>query len=431
MTSKNHNDQVNPTQENSSSLVYLARQPIFNADQTVNAYELLYRSTEQNAFQPDAVSDEEATGTVISESILNFGIDEITNGKKAFINFADGFLLTQAAYLLEPKKFTIEILESVVFTIEVIDALYTLKAAGFDIALDDYVGVNLSPDILDLIDIIKIDFLLTTKEQRAAFVPDLLRAGKILLAEKVETKEDVEEAKALGCQLFQGYYYSKPVMMKKNRMDIASSSYVKLSKEISQPTINIDRVAYIINWDAHLTYKLLKKVKTLRYYRGNIINSIKQALVMMGEAEVRRWMMLVFIRGVLDSRSDERIRTGLIRAFMCEKLAEETGNTKHISPAFCTGIFSILLFDSVSPDEAFGDVQIPTMIKSALAGEDNILRNFLDLTFCYEDGDWDGLNRLLEKTGLNLEQRHLTKLYLRSVSSADEMLAKDNYWGMY
>ena len=193
MTSKNHNDQVNPTQENSSSLVYLARQPIFNADQTVNAYELLYRSTEQNAFQPDAVSDEEATGTVISESILNFGIDEITNGKKAFINFADGFLLTQAAYLLEPKKFTIEILVSVVFTIEVIDALYTLKAAGFDIALDDYVGVNLSPDILDLIDIIKIDFLLTTKEQRAAFVPDLLRAGKILLAEKVETKEDVED----------------------------------------------------------------------------------------------------------------------------------------------------------------------------------------------------------------------------------------------
>ncbi|MGN0329924.1 MAG: hypothetical protein ACI4D5_01670, partial [Kineothrix sp.] len=107
MKPKNNNNQVSPASENSSSLVYLARQPIFNANHTVYAYELLYRSTEQNVFVPNSVSNEEATSTVISESILNFGINEITNGKKAFINFADGFLLTQAAYLLEPCQFTI------------------------------------------------------------------------------------------------------------------------------------------------------------------------------------------------------------------------------------------------------------------------------------------------------------------------------------
>lgn len=427
MKPKNNNNQVSPASENSSSLVYLARQPIFNANHTVYAYELLYRSTEQNVFVPNSVSNEEATSTVISESILNFGINEITNGKKAFINFADGFLLTQAAYLLDPGQFTIEILESVVFTIEVIDALHTLKAAGFVIALDDYAGSSISPEVLDLIDIIKIDFQLTTREQRAALAPGLIRAGKILLAEKVETKENVEEARALGCQLFQGYYFSKPVMMKKNRMDIASSSYVKLSREITQPTIDLDKVAYIINWDAHLTYKLLKRVKTLRYYRGNVINSIKQALVLMGEEEVRRWMMLVFIRGVLDSRSDERIRTGLIRAFMCEKLAQETRHAQLASPAFTTGIFSVLLYDSVSPEETFGDVEIPAIIKAALAGEDNILRSFLDITFCYENGDWEGLDQMLKKIRLELKHGELTNFYLHSVSAADELLAKDSH----
>ncbi|MGN0330802.1 MAG: EAL and HDOD domain-containing protein, partial [Kineothrix sp.] len=326
-----------------------------------------------------------------------------------------------------PGQFTIEILESVVFTIEVIDALHTLKAAGFVIALDDYAGSSISPEVLDLIDIIKIDFQLTTREQRAAFAPGLIRAGKILLAEKVETKENVEEARALGCQLFQGYYFSKPVMMKKNRMDIASSSYVKLSREITQPTIDLDKVAYIINWDAHLTYKLLKRVKTLRYYRGNVINSIKQALVLMGEEEVRRWMMLVFIRGVLDSRSDERIRTGLIRAFMCEKLAQETRHAQLASPAFTTGIFSVLLYDSVSPEETFGDVEIPAIIKAALAGEDNILRSFLDITFCYENGDWEGLDQMLKKIRLELKHGELTNFYLHSVSAADELLAKDSH----
>lgn len=405
-------------------IVYIARQPIFNAAHSVYAYELLYRDTEQNAYNPQ-VSSEHATGTVISESILNFGMSELTNGKKAFVNFTEGYLLNQAAYLLSPEQFVIEILESVVFTIEVIDALYTLKASGFTLALDDYTGASLTKEILSLIDIIKIDFRATGKEQRAVFAPRLKKEGKTLLAEKVETKEDVDEAASLGCQLYQGFYFCKPIMMKRSSMDISSASYVKLSKELSYPVINLDRIAWVINWDAHLTYKLLQRMKTLQYYRGNTITSIKRALVMMGDEEVRRWIMLILIRGLLSAKSDELVRTALIRAFMCEKLARETNSHKFSAEAFSTGMLSILYSETLNPNEMLKDIQIPKRIKEALSGEDNILKRFLDITIHYENGDWKQLEQIAQSTSPCVNLRLLPGLYLLSVSAADEMLTKN------
>lgn len=412
--------------EVSQCTAYIARQPIFNSTGQVQAYELLYRDADRNQSNADRVGNETATGTVISESILNFGLSELTNGNKAFVNFAEGYLLNQAAYLLDPEQFVIEILESVVFTIEVIDALYTLKAAGFDVALDDYIGTEIPPEILSLIDIVKIDFMDTTKEQRAEFAPRLLEAGKILLAEKVETKEDVLEAVSLGCQLFQGYYYSKPVTMKKNRMDISSVSYVKLSKELSAPAINLDNIAWIINWDAHLTYELLKRMKTLQYYRGNTINSIKRALVMMGDEEVRRWVTLILIRGIVNTKSDELIRTALIRAFMCEKLAKESNNHKYADAAFSTGMFSILVTNDSDSANTLRDILLPEQIREALSGTDNILKRLLDVALCYESGMWVKLEYIANYTIPGLNVKILPGLYLLSVAEADEMLSKEN-----
>lgn len=426
MDIENVNTTTGLPKEASQTNAYIARQPIFNSTGQVQAYELLYRDADRSHSTASQIGDEEATGTVLAESILNFGLSELTNGKKAFVNFAEGHLLNEAAYLLNPEQFVIEILETVVFTVEVIDSLYTLKAAGFDIALDDYIGTDIPEEILSLIDIIKIDFKDTTKELRAAFAPVLIDAGKILLAEKVETKEDVLEAMSLGCQLFQGYYFSKPVTMKKNRMDISSVSYVKLSKEIASPVIDMERIAWIINWDAHLTYSLLKRMKTLQYYRGNTINSIKHSLIMMGNEEVRRWIMLILIRGVVSTKSDELIRTALIRAFMCEKLAKESGNHKYVNDAFSTGMFSILMTSDNTAADALGDIQLPENILAALSGTDNLLKRFLDVTLCYENGMWVKLEYLASYTLPGISMRILPGLYLLSVAEADEMLCKED-----
>ncbi len=413
------------TPENIPSAVYIARQPIFNADGLVHAYELLYRNTEQNISNASSVGDEEATGTVISESILNFGMYELTNGRKAFVNFAEGYLLNKAAYLLDPEQFVIEILENVVFTIEVIDALYTLKAAGFDVALDDYIGTPIPPEILSLIDIIKIDFKDTTKEQRASFSPPLIAAGKTLLAEKVETKEDVLEALNLGCKLLQGYYFSKPVMLKKSSMEISSVSYMKLSKELTAPDINLDNIAWVINSDAHLTYKLLRRMSTLQYYRGNNITSIKRALVLMGNEEIRRWIMLILLRDMSNTKSDELIRTALIRAFMCEKLARESGRHDCAAEAYSTGMLSILADGSRNLEERLNHIQLLPSVRDALSGKDTLLKRLLDIAVCYETGNWNKLEYLMEYSVPELDLKLLPGLYMMSVSAADEMLSKE------
>lgn len=426
MEPSNITDATAEASKTTQATAYIARQPIFNSTGQVQAYELLYRDADRNYSSADSVGNETATGVVLSESILNFGMHELTNGKKAFVNFGEGQLLNQAAYLLNPEQFVIEILENVVFTIEVIDSLYTLKAAGFDIALDDYIGTEIPDEIMSLIDIIKIDFKDTTRGQRADFAPKLLAHGKTLLAEKVETKDDVMEAVALGCQLFQGYYYSKPIMLKKKRMDISSVSYLKLCKELTSPNMNLDNIAWIINWDAHLTYKLLKRMKTIQYYRGNNINSIKRALVMMGNEEVRRWIMLILIRGMVNVRSDELIRTALIRAFMCEKLAKESGNLQQAYSAFSTGMFSILIANNELNTEDLKDINLPQDILDALTGTENILKHFLDIALCYEQGKWNKLEYIVSYTVSNIEQSILPGLYLMSVAAADEMLDKEN-----
>ena len=422
MSQQNQNHTVSAEHDNSS--VYIARQPIFDTAGRACAYELLYRDTERNTYNPTIDSDI-ATGAVISEAILNFGLKELTTGKKAFVNFSNGYLLDRAADLLNPKHFVIEILENVSFTPAVIVALYNLKDAGFELALDDYIGRPIPHEILNLISIIKIDFMLTTPEQRAVFVIPLIKKGKKLLAEKIETKENMEEAISLGCEMFQGYFYSKPMMIKKNNLDIASSSYIKLMAEILNPSLDIERIAGIINWDVHLTYKLLKRMKTIQYYRGNTITSIKEALVLMGDEEIRRWIMLVLIRVLMGSRSDELIRTALIRAFLCEKLARETNNHKYSVEAFTTGMFSIIDLGTPETQNTITELPLPDIVKDSLNGIDNILYQLLNISLYYENGDWNLLEKFVKETELSINLQVLRAHYFISISAADEMLAKD------
>lgn len=407
------------TPENHSSLLslshsYITRQPIYNSSGQVDAYELLYRNTDRNYASVEN-----------SESIFKFGMHELTNGRKAFINLGDGHLLDQVTPLLNPEQFIIEIAEKAILAPEIKDSLYTLKSKGFDILLNDYIGTDVPDAILSLIDIIKIDFKATAKEQRATFAHIFIQQGKTLLGKNVETKEEVLEAMSLGCQLFQGSYYYKPIMQQK-RIDISTASYLKLCKELAFPHMDLDIIARIINEDTYLTSQLLKKMKTFQYYRGNTINSIKHALVMMGNEEVRRWIMLVLIRGVINVRSDELIRTALIRAFMCEKLANQSGNYSYVDGAFSTGLFSILTTNTELKAKILSDLQLPGDILDALADTDNLLKRFLDIALCYESGQWTKLEYLASYTVPGLNQNILPGLYFLSVSQADEMLNQEN-----
>lgn len=383
------------------SLVYAARQPIFDTQKNVFAYELLYRNTEPELF--------------------HFDIAKWTNQKKAFLPFIEGQLFC----LMNSEQCIIEVLEHIVFSAKAMDTLYSLKASGFCLALDNYAGRPIPSELLSLIDIIKLNFQETSQEQRTRFVPALKESGKILLAQRIETKKELDEAVSLGFQYFQGSYFSRPALLKRDNIDISTASYLELCRELSYPTISFDRISWIISRDSYLTDKLLQRMRPLEYYGGNTINSIRRALIIMGDDEVRRWMILILMRGAINSPSNELIRLALTRGFLCEKLALASNHPRYCPESFCTGMFSVFRYQSLVPGEAFKDLQLPPRIKDALSGTNNILKQFLDITLNYERGQLLPIPQLLAAITDRENASLLSKLYFDSISAADEMLQKE------
>lgn len=396
--------------------VYVARQPIFTKYRSVTGYELLYRSGEKNTFDPK-IDGSYATKAVISGVILDFGIETLTGGKKAFINFTEKLLKEPIPELLDPHHFVIEVLEDVPLDHSMLDRLSFLKKQGFTLALDDYCGNPLSPKALECFDIIKLDFRIVPKGKRREVAFPLRFAGKHILAEKVETEQDFQEALNIGCELFQGYFFSRPIILKNKRRDIANMTSIRLTRALSKKDIDLDELTSIIRADAHLTLSLLRKIRTVQYYRGHMIKSVKEALVHIGLYETRRWAVLVLIRDIAGNGSEELIRTALIRAILCEKLIKFSGHPELCEDAFNVGIMSII--DQEDPEflQLIKDLNLSEQIKKAISGQNTLLGNLLHFVIDYEKGSWEKADKILLKV--------TPRYYKEAIRYADSILGEE------
>lgn len=398
---------------------YIARQPIFSTEKILFGYELLYRDNENNAF-PAHLDGDTATRKVISNALLTFDIEALTKGHMAFVNFTRQLLLEAVPMLLNPKNFAIEILEDVDLDLPLLVMLRKYKAAGFTLALDDYTGSYIPYEILSLLDIIKVDFRCTDREQQKKIAYSVKSKNITLLAEKVEDHDDFQIALSLGYTLFQGYYFSKPLVLKKNSLSIATFSYTKLVREIDRPELDFKRIADIIYTDAQFTWLLMKKMRTPEYYRGHTVNSISLALTRMGSNEVRRWVMLLLLQNVIGGEMDELIRTGIIRAVFSECLSTS------LSPelqhgAFSAGLFSVIASKEETFYQTLESFDLGKMIRGALTGK-NDLSHSLDLILAYEAGDWTLVNFLRNQYFPNVDSYDLSTMYMASVNYADSVI---------
>lgn len=398
--------------------IYIARQPIFNADRTVQAYELLYRSSETNAFD-SSISGDKATRQLLSQALVDFGIQTITNDKRAYVNFTEALLMTNLPLLLDKRMFVLEILEDVNLNTAVIKRLKNYRDHGYMLALDDYCGASLEEEVVDLLDIIKIDFMKTTPEIRAQIARDIGNRPVTLLAEKVETEQDFQEAVSLGCRLFQGYYLAKPLVMKKKSVQMAQSSMTRLFHMLTDDAYNVDVLSDSIRIDAHLTYKLLQKMRTTRYYRGKVVSTVKDALVRLGMNETRRWITLMLMQDLTGTAADEQVYTALVRAVFCEKMASEKKNPRLSSDAFLTGIFSVLDADEAEFGELLSMLDVsPQACEALVHKKENELTRYLDTAVIYENHDWDQLLRLYS----DKQAAKLQKYYVDAIKYANDAL---------
>lgn len=396
---------------------YIGRQPIFDQNVKVQAYELLYRSGQ--TAQANVQDGDVATKNLLSDAVTVFGLPNLTNAKPAFVNMTENLLLSEFIKLINPKEVVVEILEDVKVSPELIGKLQELKQLGYRLALDDYVGDPQFDPILPLMDIIKVDFMLSDAGQQSE-IGRRFKGKKVnLLAEKVETADEFEMAKKWGYSLFQGYFFAKPVVINQRASKLSAASYIRLFHEINKKNIDIPRCAEIIHADVNLTYQLFRKVRTMRYYRGNSIQSIKMALMIIGTDELHRWILLLLAREGNITRTDESVRQAYLRATFIEALMERSRWDKHSSTGFLIGMFSLL--DKIigrDMENILEELPMEQSVTNVLLGEsENVYSYFLDLAIAYEEGKKITIRPELD---LQVKDYEIADIYMQCIVEADK-----------
>ena len=411
---------MNSTETASQQIHYLARQPIFNRSLKVHAYELLFRSGLENFFHHD--NGDLASSRVIADSFLLFGIENVTGGKPAFINFTRELLVRDLASLLPPRTAVIEILETVEPDREIIDACIKLKKQGYMIALDDFVFDTKYEPLLELANIIKIDLLVSPFEDAQYIVKHYGKFGFKLLAEKVENQEQFQTAREIGFSYFQGYFFSRPIMMSHKDVPGVKSNYLAILESLNRPEFDYDRMDAVIRNEVSISYKLLKYINSAGFGLRQKIQSIKQAITLLGEQEIKKWIILVVLADMAGEKPDELLVSSLIRARFCETMAEPIGLGRRSSELFLMGILSMIDAILDMPlEQALAQIPIPDEVKSSLLGEKTPLRELLDLAVSIERARW---HELLDWHGLhNLKQEDTARIYLESIQWTNQVFA--------
>jgi len=398
---------------------YIARQPIFNNRLGVFGYELLCRSGPKNIFEYQV----EASTSVIVDSTMLFDLQALTGNAKAFVNIDLGALQRRAAFLLPPDRVVLEILETVSGTPEVIQACRDLSAAGYALALDDVISVEKLGPLLDIAHFLKMDFRGTDMDARRS-IADCSRSRRLsLVAEKVETQREVEDARNLGCSHFQGFFFCKPAILSQRGIPGNKLHYLRLLEASTEEELQIDKVEAILKQDPSLTYKLLRYLNSPILGLRCEIRDIRHAISLLGETEFRRWVSVVAITGMANDKPSELVRTALARACFCEQIAALIGLANRKSELFLFGLLTILdaLLD-LPMEQAITRLPLNEEVRLALLGEPGTLRDVRDLLLSYERGNWQNVTDTAAR--LKLTEDSVAENYLSAVNRADSIVKR-------
>ncbi|WP_185806943.1 EAL and HDOD domain-containing protein [Bacillus salinus] len=404
--------------------MFVARQPIFTLSGEVYGYELLYRSNGVvNAFSN--ADENVATTDVIINSFLNIGIEKLCEGKKSFINFTEKLLSMEIPQYFSPHSLIIEILETMTITEENLEIIGQLKELGYQIALDDYNIKN--RDMLRLLkyaDIIKVDFLNTTLEERREIEELASQFNIKLLAEKLETDKEYRQAVEAGYKYFQGFFLSKPSMHSSRDIPQYSHTYFVIMEAFDNVDPDIDYIVRIIEQDVSLSYRLLKLINSPALKPRYEIKSIKQAVVLIGLIELRKWIFFLAIRESFLNQTvvnQEIVKESLIRAKFCELLATDISVQKHENSSyFLVGLMSLM--DKIMKanfHEILSDLPLTADIKGALVGELNTYRKVLNIIEAIEKADWIKLQQAI--TALDVSEAWVHRAYKNSIKWSNEI----------
>lgn len=386
---------------------FLGRQPILDRNQEIIGYELLFRSADMDHAVFESYSH--ASSNVITHALSSFGMNEVLGGKFGFINIHLGLLLSEMLELLPIGQTVLELLEMIQLDDQVIERCRELKELGFVLALDDHEYDSLNSEIYYVVDIIKIDILLTGMEALPDIVRQLRKYPVKLLAEKVETVEQFQICYNLGFELFQGYFFARPTVLNRKKIDVSGLALLKLLQQLTIGA-SIEMIEMTFKENPGLSYNLLKLVNSVALGVREKIKTLRHAILLLGVNHLRRWTQLSLFaghdsRGINHPLLEMAAVRGRLMEIMLKQLAGRSASDEQAEAAFMVGILSLLdiLFETPM-DEIIANLNLNDDVSLALLKREGKLGKMLMLTEKLEVTDFDAVTVLLGECGVSLDQ---------------------------
>jgi EAL and modified HD-GYP domain-containing signal transduction protein len=391
--------------------IFIGRQPIYDRNLGVYAYELLFRSERSNT--ADITDGDKATSDVIVNTFLEIGLDNIVNKRLAFINLTRSFFVNHQTISLPKDRVVLELLEDIEADEKVIEGVKRLSKQGYTIALDDFIYHESLKPLVKLANIIKIDIMSLDRDEVRDHALALRRHPVKLVAEKVETQEDFDYCLDLGFDYFQGYFFAQPKVIRGRRLPNNRIAILNLLRRLQDPDITPAQLEDLIAQDVTFSYRILRYVNSASYALSRNIESIQQAVVILGLQTVNSWTTLLAMSQV-DNKPTELVITAMVRGKMAEELAK--AQKRHRPETFFTvGLFSALdaLMDNTM-EEILTQLPLADHISDALLHRQGIHGEILSCVLAYERGEWE------EVKSSTLSMSRIRDCYLSALHWAED-----------
>ena len=404
MRGMDHSEQtLSPTAAAAAALAasgqrFVARQPILDRAQKVFGYELLFRNGVENYFNCD---DAEKAARSTLDSSLMLGVGALCHNTRAFVNCTRDVLLKDLVTLLPPSQTVVEILETVEPEDRVVAACKRLKEAGYLIALDDFAPNDPRAVLSEYADLIKVDVLATKVEERVGMLRRFGSAKCKMLAEKLETPHEFQQAKNMGFAYFQGYFFCKPEVVSGREVPASRMHYLRLLEMVSRSEIEMRDLERLLKQEAAICYRLLRYLNSPIFGLKLEVKSVRHAMAILGERELRRWIRLIVTVGAAEQGCSELVLMGMTRARFCELLSDKV---KSNTDLFLMGLLSVMdAILEVDMNTILAKLPVDHEIKAALLGQPGGLRPLYQLMLAQESGEWEQAAALTKQLKLRDE----------------------------
>jgi len=408
---------------------YIGRQPVLDRGWNVAGYELLFRSSLENFC--DAADGSAATSQVIVNAVLGVGLDRLLGGKPAFVNFDRTLLLGDWTTVLPADKIVIEILETVQAEEEVIRACHRLREQGYALSFHCTADEERTELFAPFVDLLKVDFQLTSPAVQEKMIRRCQQLKIGIVAEKVETELEFRRASKLGYDYFQGYFFASPTVLHSARVPASQMNGLRLMKEVQKEDLNFGALEELIRHELSFSHALLKYLNSAAFHWAHRVESIRQALILLGSKEIRKWVYMASLSSMMQNRPPILMAQVLMRGRFCEVIAGFQKLDLGESDPFLAGMFSLLDAILNRPLEGILDeLNIGRNIRSALLGlsdEADPLSVVLRIVKSWEVGDWAGVESAARIIGMSPDA--LSNCYLEASCWVDSVFAQEgNKW---